>query len=261
MNHLDALETILRSGHSLTSLERRLRLSPGYLSKVRRKVVTPSFQLAGLLALVARAPTDALAVLDDMAPPPAPALPEPPTRAGDRAILAVIAAAELLSASGIRVGVLGPRPYAPSAGGVLDLVVHDHDREALVRLRDAGFVCAHHSSALFRCAQGTERFSAHFPTLPPLSTCFARLQHREVDGHIVPVVDPVTTALWFSLSRHEDASQNLGAVLSSGLVDRAELEQALAALDALPPTSSPYVLQTFDRALAATRLAGLARSA
>ena len=60
-----AIEQLLQSEPSVGAIEARLRLSPGYLSRLRSGASEPSFQLVALLGLLARRPA-LLHELDDL---------------------------------------------------------------------------------------------------------------------------------------------------------------------------------------------------
>jgi hypothetical protein len=264
MDHVVAIERLVSRGITLSSLERALRLSPNYLSKVRHRTVKPSFQLAALLVLVERDPSSVLSAIAAV-PSPSPvapkmALADGPPSTTSRTTLAALASA--LAPGNVRFAFLGVSAHLPAGDGELDLVVHDVDRHALPLLRAAGFLCAHHSSSLFRCRSADANddakalaFTLHFPNLPPLSDVFDHgVERKEVRGTVIPVVNATTTALWFLLNRRGDGLVQARALIEDGGVDIAALRGALATLDALPMTTSPYVLQHFDRTLAAERL-------
>ncbi len=51
-----AIDTLVREAAPVSKIEASLRLSPGYLSRIRSGASEPSFQLVALLALLARSP-------------------------------------------------------------------------------------------------------------------------------------------------------------------------------------------------------------
>jgi hypothetical protein len=164
----------------------------------------------------------------------------------------------VIEASGARYGLLGVGAHVDD-DGELDLVVHDVDRQVLSSLREAGFQCAHYSNSLFECYRADalledDGFKIWFPTLPPLSDAFSRVERKAVRGVEVNVIAPNDTALWFLLNRREDGLQCAQRLFEAGLLDVAVLEDALQATHSLPETRSTWVLLMFDRDLAASRL-------
>jgi transcriptional regulator with XRE-family HTH domain len=85
MNTAAAIESLVRRGYTLASLERALHLSPNYLSKVRHEAVRPSFQLAALLTLIAKDPEPVLTALATVKEPPRQPRPQPSTTASGAA--------------------------------------------------------------------------------------------------------------------------------------------------------------------------------
>jgi len=267
MNTVAAIESLVRRGYTLASLERALHLSPNYLSKVRHEAVRPSFQLAALLVLIAKDPQSVLAALttvDEPTPRPqnsrASSLikTDDQNRAADNVVERVAAA---LAPAAVRFAFFSPALHLdPSTKEPIDVVIHDADRHAMTSLKDAGFLCGHFSSALFRCrladAPDDTEFSLHFPTtIPPLSQVFETpIEPQLINGVMVPVVDATTTALWLLLNRRPDAQQVVQHLVDRASVDVDTLDVRLSEFDALPQTQSTYVLQVFDRALARERL-------
>jgi hypothetical protein len=150
----------------------------------------------------------------------------------------------------------------PPTGRQVETVVQEQDRHALRILRAAGVTIAHHASDLFSCqpsgAADDDVLFLHFPTTPPLDRCFSEVVARKVGRHRLPVVDLDALAMAHLLSRRSGSLDAVRTVLASGKVDLPGLTSTLAQLDALPVTTSAYVLLRFDRALAHRRLAQLA---
>lgn len=261
MNYVEAIERLLARGHTQAGLERVLRLSPNYLSKVRHGAVTPSFQLAALLVVVERHP-ESIATINATDRPGVASKTTPEVR--HAAPLDTLSLVPLLDGAGVRYGLLGLPAHvdverdAAVDVKALDLVVHDADREVLQALRGAGLVASHHSSSLFRVrepdARVDEAITLHFPELPPLSQAFDDMERKMVCGVSAAVVSAKDTALWFLLNRREDGLSCAKRLVDSGAVDIRSLKTALNALNGLPASHSAFVLQVFDRDLAAKRL-------
>jgi hypothetical protein len=140
----------------------------------------------------------------------------------------------------------------------VDLVVDPRDRRVLELLRSRGHALAHHPPALAICridgtADPNDSLRLHFPDRGPLADAISGAGVR--DG--LPVVDLTTLTLANLLSHRLGADRSAAIGFAHG-ASAADLRGRLDALAGLPTPKSPYVLRTFDVALARRRLGSLA---
>lgn len=256
------IELLVASGQSVGELEDALGLSPGYLSKVRHGAVRSSPQLQALLEVVRTHPktlaTVARVTRDARTPSASPER-SPPTRRA-RAVLTELA--PRLTEAEVRWAITG-RTALRLHGAQLaeergvDVLVDERDRHVLATLRQAGLHPVYRTPALTVChvdpKDPNESLRVHFPTTLPLVGAFDQLVHLLLDGARAPVVDLDTLALAELLSQRTGSDEAAAGALAAGASWKV-LSQRLCELEALPPTTSAYVLRVFDRALARRRL-------
>ena len=262
----ERIEALVARGDTLAGLERLLRLSPGYLSKVKHGRAAASPQLAALLELLAQHPEVRETLLGafarDAGPTANPARgPVRARRRGDADDAFVGQLARLWRERGVRflavddlllaaLGVPGPAGVEPS----LRFLIHPADRHALAEARSLGACVATATTRACVCTPtaGGPGVVLVFP-LEPFHALFAR-----------PKLTAIDAALYFALQAGEDAEARLRAVIACHALSRQRLERAFArrygAASALPVRE--WLLRTtFDPELARDRLGRLPRQA
>lgn len=256
-----AIEALVAAGHTEWELEGALGLSPGYLAKVRHGTARPSLHLVALLEVLRTHPTAVETVRAVTEAPRAPARRRAPRRARGSALRTLRRLVPVLQEVGVRWAVTGDVALAllcgPDRAGAdqagVDLVVDPRDRKVLELLRARGHALAHHPPELVLCrvpsADPNDTLRLHFPARPPLLDALEHSVTR--DG--LPVVDLDTLTLANLLSHRLGAEEAAAAGFAAGASVtgvRARLEE----LAGRPPPKSPYLLRTFDVALARRRL-------
>jgi hypothetical protein len=251
------LERLMARGETLAGLERLLRLSPGYLSKVRRRRVVPSAQLVALLDVLAKHPevrgtllasggTNAAAQparASKGAPAVPPAFLRSLTEAWTASRVRFHGVDDLLLAA---LRVESPRGLEPS----VRFLVHPDDRHSLSEARALGASVAMASSRASVCTpMGTDASIVVVFPLAPLHHLFDKVRLTAVDA-----------ALYFALQGGEEAERRLHAVAKEHALGRSHLERSFARTygDAAPLPAKEWLLRaTFDPEGARRRIAEL----
>lgn len=270
----DDLARVLERGVTAAALERALRLSPGYLSKVKHGAVNPGEQLQLLLALLARHPT----LLHEVGASPLPKLPtrmvKAPRRGVNGALALLAAIAPALSAERVRWALGGG--VAMGAHGLprvtrdVDVFIDDDDRHALRLLREAGAAVGAVSASFFlvypqRARSHEESLDVVFVRHEPLRSALGRAQPLVLDMSARRQVTlPVLTALDLCVSKLASHgaldAQDAAALHDAGLVEVAAVRRALRALPRVAQRAGPVDRLFGDRALAEERVRGWRRS-
>ncbi|MBI1946547.1 MAG: hypothetical protein HYS27_12670 [Deltaproteobacteria bacterium] len=262
------LQRLLARGHTLSELEALLRLSPGYLSKVRHRRARPSAQLLALLALLesnATTTAAALRLTGSRAAAPRPrrggAAPSAPV-GGGAALPALLALAPELDRRGVPWAIGGATALEalgiPRETTDVDVFIDDGHRSALNAFRGAGLGIAHFGdeiAAAYPTAGGeNDRIDIIFPTLEPAASALLHAERRLLRGVEVPVLPALALAAMKLMSvrakEHSDALRLIDAGLTTRRAVRAELRR----LRRLGAGGDPWTRRRFDAVAALGRL-------
>jgi hypothetical protein len=253
------VEQLVARGDTLASLERLLQLSPGYLSKVRRRRVTASAQLLALLRVLLKHPEVRATLRPGQERPGLRGSARVPRSAARSRGLAAFLRGLTRSwaAGGVRFHpvddllLVGLKVALPSElERSTRFLVHPDDRHALVAARDLAATVAMASSraAIVTPPGSSESLLVVFPL-----GSYHHLFHK-------PKLDAVDAALYFALQTGDEAALRLRVLAKAHALRatdlRRQLERDYGSVAPLP--AREWLLRaTFDLEGARRRLAEL----